>query len=368
MGQPLTGAGAAPPVASVGPAWLVPAVLCALGALLRLWQYAAGASLWADEANLALNIVERPLSRLLGPLDYRQVAPPLWLLLQKVAVTLFGDGEYALRLVPLAGSLAALPLCWHVARRALTPGLGPPLALGLVATGLPLIFYAAQVKPYATDVAVTLLLLLLTLDVRHGSRGRASLVRLGPAGAIAPWLSYPAMLVDAGLLAALALRALLARDRGRLRSLAPVALVWAASIAGVIAWARGTVTSDDLLYMRRFWAADFAPLPPLGLRDLGWPVARLSTVYGGGGLRYPAPGVLLALALLGTAYLWRRHRDRVWLLLGPVAATFGAAVLHLFPFEPRVVLFLFPIFLTLTAAGPDALGALAGARRRPVSV
>src|SRR5262245_34679476 len=297
MAQPIAGASAVARLSPAGPTWLLPALLCALGAALRLWQYGAGASLWADEANLALNIVERPLYRLLGPLDYRQVAPPLWLVLEKAAVTLFGDGEYALRLVPLVGSLAALPLCWHVARRILPPGLGPPLALGLVATGLPFIFYGAQVKPYATDAAVALLLLALALDVRPGRPSRGSLLRLGVVGAIAPWLSYPAMLVDAGLLAALILAALLEDDRRRrLRSLAPLALAWAASIAGVIAWARGTVTPDDLLYMRQFWAEDFAPLPPRELRDLGWPVARLSTIYAGGGLRYPAPGVLLALA------------------------------------------------------------------------
>src|SRR5262245_45160716 len=37
--------------------WLLPLVLGGLGVGLRLWQYAAGASLWADEANMALNIV-----------------------------------------------------------------------------------------------------------------------------------------------------------------------------------------------------------------------------------------------------------------------------------------------------------------------
>ena len=55
---------------------MLPVALGVLGAALRLWQYSAGASLWADEANLALNIVDRPLGRLLGPLDYRQMAPP----------------------------------------------------------------------------------------------------------------------------------------------------------------------------------------------------------------------------------------------------------------------------------------------------
>ena len=176
--------------------WLLPVALGVLGAALRLWQYAAGASLWADEANLALNIVDRPLGRLLGPLDYRQMAPPGWLLLQKAAVTLFGDGEHALRLIPLLGSLATLPLAWHVARRILRPGVEPALALGLVATAVPLIFFAAQVKPYATDVAAALLLLALALAVRRAGPGGGRLLRLGLAGTLLPWLSYPALLVE----------------------------------------------------------------------------------------------------------------------------------------------------------------------------
>jgi hypothetical protein len=363
VAQPLGRSADPAPLGAQRPVWLLPAALCAFGAALRLWQYGADASLWADEANLALNIIERPLRGLLGPLDYRQVAPPGWLLLERVAIRLFGEGEHALRLLPLLGSLAALPLGWHVARRILAPGLGPPLALGLLATGIPFIFYGAQVKPYSTDVAVAFLLLALALAVRQDGAGQGRVLRLGLAGALAPWLSYPALLVEAGLLAALASLALLERDRDRLRPLGPLALAWTASAAGALIWARGTMTPDDILYMQRFWIHDFMPLPLRELRDLGWPVARLTTVYGGGGLRYPAPGLFLVLAALGAWGLWRRGRDRAWLLLGPIAATFGAAALHVYPFEPRVVLFLFPAFLTLTAAGPDALGSVTGAQR-----
>jgi hypothetical protein len=349
-----------------GPAWLLPVALGTFGAALRLWQYGTGASLWADEANMALNIVDRPPGHLLGPLDFRQVAPPGWLLLEKAAVMLLGDGEHALRLVPLLGSLAALPVAWHVARRILAPGLGPPLALGLLAVGPPFIFYAAQAKPYATDVLVALLLLALALSVRLDGPGHGRALRLGLAGAIAPWLSYPAVLVAAGVLGALIASSLLDRDRDplrRLRPLAPVALTWAMSLAGAVLWARGTVTPDDVLYMQRFWTHDFMPLPPRDLQDLGWPIARLTTVYGGGGLRYPAPGLFLVLGGLGAWGVWRRDRVRAWLLLGPLAATFGAAALRAYPFEPRLVLFLFPAFLVLTAAGPETLGRLAGAGR-----
>jgi hypothetical protein len=346
------------------PAWLVPTALCLLGAGLRLWQYAVGASLWADEANLALNVVERPLGRLLGPLDYRQVAPPGWLILEKAAVAVLGEGEHALRLIPLLGALVTLPLCWHVARRVLPGRASVSLTLGLVAIGMPFIFFAAQVKPYATDVAVALALTALALAVRRDGAGHGRALSLGVASVVAPWFSYPAMLVGAGLMAALAATALLERDRGGLRPLVPVALAWAASAAGAVAWARGTMTHDDILYMQRFWAYALMPMPPRELRDLAWPLARMTTVYGGGGLRYPAPGVFLVLAWIGAWALWVRARDRAWLLLGPILATLAAAALHIYPFAPRLVLFLFPAFLILTAAGAEALGRFGPAGRR----
>ena len=349
-----------------GSCWL-PVGLILVGVALRLWQYATGASLWADEANLALNVLERPLGQLLGPLDYRQVAPPGWLVLQKTVVNLLGEGEHALRLVPLLGSLATLPLTWHVARRVLLPGAGPPLALGLVAIGVPLIFFGAQVKPYATDAAAALALLALALAVSRDGPECGRLMRLGVVGVVAPWFSYPALLVAASLLLALGASALAARARRHGRPLALLGLAWAAGAALILAWARGTLTPDDVLYMQRFWARDFLPLPPRELADLGWPVARLTTVYGGGGLRYPAPGILLGLAAIGAVGLWRRDRDRAWLLLAPIAVTFGAAAIRAYPFEPRLVLFLFPFFLVLTAAGPETLGWLAGSGRPRVA-
>src|SRR5262249_22668510 len=155
-------------------------------------------------------------------------APPGWLALVKGAVTLFGDGEGALRLVPFLGGLVALPVCWRVARRALPLDLAAPLALGLFAAGSPFIYYAAQLKPYSTDVAVALLLTMLALPVGLDAR-RARMLPLGLAGAIAPWLSYPALLVDAGLLAGFVTLELVERDHARLRALTPLALTWAAS-------------------------------------------------------------------------------------------------------------------------------------------
>ncbi len=213
---------------------------------------------------------------------------------RRLAVLVFGEGEHALRLIPLLGSLAALPLGWQVARRVLPPGLGPPLALGLLATGIPFIFYAAQAKPYSTDVAVALLLIALALAVEQHGTGQGRALRLGVAGARRAVALVP-------------------RDARRRRSPPGRSRPWRRSCDRDRArrdrsWRRGARVrgerarrralgaghrdADDALYMQRFWARDFMPLPPRELRDLGWPVARLTTVYGGGGLRYPAPGTL----------------------------------------------------------------------------
>lgn len=334
-----------------------------LGVALRLWQYGANASLWADEANLALNIIERSPRTILGPLDYRQVAPPGWLLLEKAAVAALGDGELVLRLVPLLGSLLALPLFWSVARRVLPPGAPPVLALGLLAVGIPFIDYAAQVKPYATDVVLAVALLGLALAVHDGGPGGGRPLALGALGVVAPWFSYPAMLVLAGLGVTLGGLALRDRTRRLTGPLAAMGIAWAVSAVGALLWARSTLTPDDVAYLERFWGAWFWPWPPRSLREVGWPIARLTTVYGGGGLRYPAPGVFLVLAVVGAWALIRRAPAHGWLVVGPILATFAAAALHRYPFAPRLVLFLFPGFLLLTAAGVHALSRLG--RRGP---
>jgi hypothetical protein len=63
------------------------ALLILSGAILRIRQYLTGRSLWADEAMLALNIVERDFAGLVQPLDYDQGAPVGFLMGGEVVLT-----------------------------------------------------------------------------------------------------------------------------------------------------------------------------------------------------------------------------------------------------------------------------------------
>src|SRR4051794_15203714 len=71
------------------------------GVVARLVRYLANGPLWLDEAAVALNLADRPFAGLHLPLDHNQIAPVLFLWAERLVMNLFGDGERALRLVPL---------------------------------------------------------------------------------------------------------------------------------------------------------------------------------------------------------------------------------------------------------------------------
>src|SRR5262245_3930979 len=95
--------------------------LVALGLALRLYHYLRNPSVWHDEAMLILNVLAKSFGELLGPLDFVQAAPPLFLWAEKAVLLTLGESTYALRLVPFLAGCAALLLVVPVARRILHP-------------------------------------------------------------------------------------------------------------------------------------------------------------------------------------------------------------------------------------------------------
>src|SRR5688572_7392603 len=98
-------------------AWF--AACLALGLGLRCYHYLRNPSVWHDEAALMLNVLDKGYAELLGPLQFSEAAPPLFLWLEKAVSLVLGDGTLALRLVPFLASCASLAgLAW-VAKKAL---------------------------------------------------------------------------------------------------------------------------------------------------------------------------------------------------------------------------------------------------------
>lgn len=328
--------------------WAV--VLIGMGALLRVHQYLLGRSLYVDEAALALNLLDRSWVGLWEPLAFEQAAPLGFLLIEKLFVQLLGDGEYVLRLLPFLAGLTALVLFHRLALRTLHP-FGAMTALAAFALSAGLIYFGADLKPYALDVAVAIGIYLAAL--RLGARGEGAWV-LGLVGAAAVWLSYPAVFVLAAVGSALGVEALRRGNRPMIGRLGRVAGAWVGSFGVMyLATLSESATVSDMQF---FWARDgrFMPLPPTSAADIRW---YYETFFGlfRRPIGLPLSGLAALAFLSGVLSLWTRDRLLLAMLLGPILLTLFASAFQLYPFHGRVLLFLTPAVLLLIGEGAAAI-------------
>lgn len=330
--------------------------LVLLGVVLRLRQYLAGRSLWLDEAMLALNIVGRDFAGLFQSLDYNQGGPVGFLLLEKLVITLLGNNELTLRLIPLLTGCAALVFFALLLQRLIGKN-GLFLALGLMATATPLIYYSSEVKQYSSDVFVTVFLLWLAVENLVAENEKKlpisvfsmANLSLAVAGALAVWFSHPAIFTLTGVGAALLFQRDVWKDRGRLQSVLLVISTWVISFVVLyLVSLRGLAANT---YLLDYWAEYFMPLPPWN--NWGWfPSMGAGTIEFVFGPESWAVSIAV-LMLMGGLVLFQRRQQYAVLFLVPVLAVLGASALGKYPFAGRMILFTAPIFIALAAAGVD---------------
>ena len=168
-----------------------------LGVLARSIRFYLCFPLWDDESFLCVNFIDRSYAALFQPLNYHQVAPILFLWIERASVQLLGFSEYSLRLFPFICSIASVFLFRRVAERLLT---GPSLvfAVALFAVSYPGIRYGAEAKPYCTDMFTSLAMLCMIVEWQR-SRDLRILAALGAMMPLILGLSYPAVFAAGGL-------------------------------------------------------------------------------------------------------------------------------------------------------------------------
>jgi hypothetical protein len=323
------------------------AATCVVGLLLRVYLYVLNRSFFLDEACLALNIAGRSYLGLLKPLDYNQGAPLGFLFLQKTVVTLLGNRDYILRLVPLLSGLISVPLMYGVARQ--YGGRLPALvSLGLFALSPKLIRYSSELKQYSTDVLAALVLLLVAPRCLEVDAKPRRLLVLGIAGSLAMWFSHSSLFVFSGILLSLGVVLAVRRDSHRLFWLIGMVIACGANLSLVYFTNLRYLESNSELV--NFWVGNFAPVPPW--RDLGWYFGAL-----GGMLKGPAglssSEITLGLLTLGIFSLALKRWQFMLVLLAPFLMTLVASALRRYPFCGRLLLFLVPVLLLLLAEGVE---------------
>ncbi|MGA9771896.1 MAG: glycosyltransferase family 39 protein [Blastocatellia bacterium] len=326
-------------------AWLI----IAFGILLRATQYLFNAALYVDEGALALNIIKRSFAGLLEPLDSEQAAPVGFLFLEKLAFLAFGESEYALRLFPFLFSIVALYLFYEVARR-LFNSWTVPIALAFFAVSGHVIYYAAQIKQYSSDIAITLLIILMGLEFDSKPLNGRRWTIFAATGAIVVWLSHPSIFVLAGVGMTLALSAISKKDWPGFWKLAGVYTVWVLSFAAFYLISLRNLSGNQTL--EKSWAkkGTFMPLVPRSIADLEWyPGAIVKMFSNPGGLPFPLIAALVFI--IGCVALFLKNKKQLLMLTAPLLLTMLASGLHKYPFGRRLLLFLIPAVLMVVASG-----------------
>ena len=321
------------------------------GLALRLIQFFSGRSLWADEAKISLNILNRSYAELTQVLDYNQVAPIGFLWIEKLATQLLGPNEFALRLFPLISGIISLFLIYYLAKRYLHP-IAIPISVAFFACHRELIYYSSEIKQYSSDVGIGLLVLAIIHS--ESNRLRKSQVCLfSMVGAIAVWFSHPSVFVLAGVLLSATIPQVIRhiKDKESLHLLGwlIVCSVWTISFGAFYILAIQTASSNEELLMS--WSSYRAF--PESFLDLDWLIYSLKRFFWNP-LDFPKPffdKVAIAAFLMGCAALYQRSKENLFLLLLPTATTIGAAYLQKYPFYNRLILFLTPFFFLIMAAG-----------------
>lgn len=324
------------------------AVVCA-GAALRVRFYLLNHSISLDEAAVARNLVDRRWWQLLGPIDYAQVAPPGFLLLEKAVVSVFGSGEFALRAAPLIVATVTLLIAHRLVARIFGPSIGL-CALALIALCPPFVEYAAIAKQYAFDIAASLAILWLTtiaLDADSSPLRRK--VAVGVI-AVIPLFSFTSVFIIPA--AAIAMWA----ERRRLPAGATFPSVLLVATATGVLVGRLSVSAGDREYLNWFWTDGFWPIPPHTARDWSWLWRQLAGVFGQTA-HYRGATLWLVVSFAGIWWLRRRNRTDLAIACGlPLVLALIASAARLYPFGPgRVHLFLLPLLLVLVATGAEAV-------------
>ncbi|MEM9922884.1 MAG: glycosyltransferase family 39 protein, partial [Cyanobacteria bacterium P01_D01_bin.50] len=325
-------------------------LIISFGILVRLIQYLSNRSLWADEAVLALNIVNRSYLELLQPLDYDQGAPIGFLWIEKLAIQIFGNNEYALRLFPLVSGIVSILIFYTLAKRFLRLQ-AVPIALAFFVSLHYLVYYATELKQYSTDVFIALLSFLTVMQIATEKLNRIKIIVCSLLGALGIWFSHPAVFTLAGVGASvLAIDIVKKEGKSKIFPSLVIYLTW--SISFIIFYFVSVQSLNDNNNLMTSWRDAF----PSSFYDINWMFNALGKFfYRPLGFVGITDGLAIFAFLVGCISLFRRQKEKLLLLLSPLIATLFASFLQKYPFRSRLVLFLTPFFILLIAEGINYL-------------
>ncbi len=294
------------------------ATIALLGFTLVLGLYGIERSLWLDEAWVANSVNAPTLAGMFYYPNWLQTSPPLFLLLARTAISVFGLSTVVLRSVPLLLSVVAVLAMLAVSRRVVSPPFAV-LATAILAFHPTVIEYFRSFKQYGGEVAATAAVLWAGVAyLQKPDRRRFYILLVVVVAAMT--LSYPTVFLLPGLVAAIAFQ-----DRARaivlgaLTSLVLAAMYW---------W---LIRPNYTPALRAYWISDPETwMAPIMIAAIAFCIAAAARIA------------------------WTRNTIGL-ILLAPCVLLFASELLGWYPASPRTHLFVRPCFVLLLVMNLEAL-------------
>lgn len=347
---------------------LVLLVLVLLGVFFRLYQYFYDHSLWLDETYLSISLFKKSYYELATSALLKQQKAPLgflWLL--KFFISIFGNSEYALRLVSLISGIATLFIFVPVAKFFLNYW-GVLVAVGILSVAPAFVHHSVEVKQYGTELFCTVLLLYFYIRYRHTKTLMAK-AAWAVIGAIILWFSFAAVFVAAGIAVGLSIESLLAKNWRLFFINALVFAIWMVSfLTNYFFVIRAHAESPWTQYWFDAYH-NFMPFPPKNVSDLIWFPLSIYRMFD-----YPLgllwnfmpnhsnkiatvlikmPFIPIAAFVLGIYALIKGKREYLLIFTCSIVLTFIASGVKLYPLTERFWVFIAPIFLIILGLAVD---------------
>lgn len=328
-------------------------IIISIGVIYRIVLWLTNRGLFIDEANLARNIYERDFIGLTQPLTHEQYAPPIFLWITKLNVSLFNYDEKILRLFPLFSGIVALLLFFKIIKEFISvKSVWYPLCL--FATGAIYLRYSTEFKQYMPDAFVTLFLIISALHF--------DVVKTKPfkfftiwclLGSLAIWLSMPSVFILTGIGIYFLIQAITVNNKKTLFFLIIIGAIWLAQFGlyynKILA---PQAHSDYLQNFHKWYFVDAFPHSFEAFKNHNWLLLKGLTEALGGKITVSLI-LNLCLTATGIVVLIKSKNLKAVLLLIPLILIYIASAIKSYSLMDRLMLFYMPLWLVLIGVGFD---------------
>ncbi len=304
------------------------------GIIIRLCFYFKALPVWADEARLAVNILDMSYKDLFGGLKWMQVAPPFFLILEKFFLNLFNplnDTAFALslRFLPFLCGITAIPAFYYFLKNITQKRSVIIFSLFIFTFSPVTILYSAQIKQYSLELLYSIIL--LTLFYRVIFRNK----QLLPATIFmifSPWFSLSSFFISGSIF-------LIMLISKQFKKFFIVICPYILSVLLFYLTNLSKVMNVNYGGMEIFWKGGYAFLDIMHPLRILLRFAEYWTYY------KVIAFIVGGIVVFSWIVFLTSKKDRLFKLyiFLPVAITIAASMLKLYPVPARLILFLFPL-------------------------